>query len=384
MASAKGRVLDIDLDRPAKENWKEVVHEGATPITDLSVAGGKMFTTTLENVASKCSVYKLDGAPLGDIKLPTLGTLSDLDGEEDGTDAFVQFSSFAYPTSILKIATDNTASIWWRMAVPLALDQIDMKQVWYASKDGTKIPMFIVNKKGQAQGNRPTLLSGYGGFNIAMIPHWSSLIGWWVNQGGVFAVPGLRGGGEFGESWHRAGMFEKKQNSFDDFIGAAEYLIQCGVTSRAKLAILGGSNGGLLVGAAMTQRPDLFSAVVCAAPLLDMIRYQRFREAKFWVSEYGSADDPKQFEYLYRYSPYHHVEKGRKYPAVLFVSGDSDTRVDPLHARKMAALMQSAAARGGPILLRYDTLVGLSGGMSVDRQLDLDRDILAFLKSQIG
>lgn len=193
-----------------------------------------MFATTLENVSSHCSVYKLDGTRLGEIKLPALGTLSGLDGEEDGTQAFVEFSSFAYPTSILKIAPDNTAAIWWRMAVPLALDQIQMKQVWYVSKDGTKIPMFIVSKKGQAQGNRPTLLTGYGGFNIPLVPHWSPLVGWWVNQGGVYAVPGLRGGGEFGEAWHRAGMFEKKQNVFDDFIAAAEYLIESGVTSRDK------------------------------------------------------------------------------------------------------------------------------------------------------
>lgn len=244
--------------------------------------------------------------------------------------------------------------------------------------------MFVVARKGQQRRSRPTLLTGYGGFNIALTPRWSVMAAWWVEQGGVFALPALRGGGEFGESWHKAGMLEKKQKVFDDFIAAAEYLIRSGITSKEKLAIFGTSNGGLLVGAAMTQRPDLFRAVVCGAPLLDMIRYQNFKIAKLWVPEYGSSDDPRQFPYILKYSPYQHVEKGVRYPAVLFWTGDNDTRVDPLHARKMAALMQAEAAPGRPILIRYDTLTGHSGGRSVNQQLDFDADLLSFIKSQIG
>lgn len=382
--AAKGRVLDIDLDHPASNHWKEIIHEGAAPLEGISVAANKLFVIMLENVSMRCRAFAPDGTPAGEVKLPAPGDVAQIEGEEDGSEAFLGFNSFAYPDTIFKLSSDNTLAVWWRPNVPLALDQVETKQVWYVSKDGTKVPMFIVAKKGQAQRVRPTLLSGYGGFDIAMIARWSPIVAWWVEQGGVYAQPALRGGSEFGEAWHRAGMFQNKQNVFDDFIAAAEYLINSGITSREKLAIYGVSNGGLLVGAAMTQRPDLFRAVVCGAPLLDMVRYQKFKIANLWISEYGSSDDPKQFPYLYRYSPYHHVEKSVNYPAVLFYSGDSDTRVDPLHARKMTALMQSSAAPGKPILIRYDTLVGHSGGLSVDRLVDLDTDILAFLKSQIG
>jgi prolyl oligopeptidase len=203
-------------------------------------------------------------------------------------------------------------------------------------------------------------------------------------MGGVYAQANLRGGGEFGEEWHKAGMLDKRQNVFDDFIAAAEYLIKEKYTRKEKLAIEGGSNGGLLVGAALTQRPDLFQAVICGAPLLDMVRYDKFKVAKFWVPEYGTADDPKQFQVLYKYSPYHHVEKGVKYPAVLFVTGDADTRVDPLHARKMAAMVQAATASGLPVLLRYDTKAGHSGGLPIDRQIENNADELAFLVWQLG
>ncbi len=379
-----GRVLDIDLDHPARGDWKEIVHEGRAPIAGISIAANKLFVTTVEDVSSRCRALKPDGTPIGDVKLPTLGEMGGVSGQEDGTEAFFAFSSFAYPITIFRLDSRDAATVWFRPSVPLALGQIQVQQVWYSSKDGTKMPMFLVSKKGQPLRNLPTLLSGYGGFDVTLLPAWSPPVADWVERGGVYAQPSLRGGGEFGEAWHRAGMFEKKQNVFDDFITAAEYLVHTGVTSPAKLAIEGVSNGGLLVGVAVTQRPDLFGAVVCGAPLLDMVRYQKFKVAKFWISEYGSSEDAKQFEYLYRYSPYHHVEKGVRYPAVLFWSGDSDTRVDPLHARKMTALMQQEAAPGRAVLLRYDTLAGHSAGMSVDRRIDLDTDVLAFLESQTG
>ncbi len=378
------KIMDVDLDHPARSEWKEVIHEGKAPITSFSVAANKLYVVTLEGVSEHCQAFQMNGHPIGAIELPAVGSVEGIAGDEEGSEAFLQFSSFAYPPTIFRIASNQTASVWWRAAVPVALDQIDVKQVWYASKDGTKIPMFVVSKKGQAEGARPTLLTGYGGFDIAETPRWSPDVAWWVGQGGVFAIPALRGGSEFGEAWHRAGMFENKQNVFDDFLSAAEYLIHSGITSRDQLAIYGTSNGGLLVGAALTQRPDLFRAVVCGAPLLDMVRYQKFKIAKSWVSEYGSSEDPNQLRYILKYSPYQHVEKGVKYPAVMFWTGDSDTRVDPLHARKMTAEMQAEAAPGRIVIIRYDTLTGHSGGRSVDQQLDFDADFLAFMKSQIG
>ncbi|MBV9743469.1 MAG: S9 family peptidase, partial [Acidobacteriia bacterium] len=233
-------------------------------------------------------------------------------------------------------------------------------------------------------GNHPALLTGYGGFDVSELPVASNTALAWLEMGGIYALANLRGGGEFGEKWHEAGKLEKKQNVFDDFIAAAEYLIKEGYTRKEELGILGRSNGGLLVGAALTQRPDLFRAVVCGFPLLDMVRYDRFKVAKFWVPEYGTAQDPKQFPFIYKYSPYQHVEKGARYPAVLVVSGDFDTRVDPLHARKMAALLQASTTSGYPVLLRYDTESGHSAGVPLDRQIDETSDELTFLAWQLG
>jgi prolyl oligopeptidase len=262
---------------------------------------------------------------------------------------------------------------------------VEVTQVWYASKDGTKIPMFLAYKKGlKLDGSHPVLLTGYGGFNVSVTPNYSNRAVVWIDMGGVYAQPNLRGGGEFGEEWHKAGMLDKKQNVFDDFIAAGEYLIREGYTSKEKLAIYGGSNGGLLVGAALTQRPDLFRAVICGAPLLDMLRYDQFKVAKLWVPEYGTAENPEQFKFIYKYSPYQHVDKGTKYPAVMLVTGDADTRVDPLHARKMAALLQASTTSGHPVLLHYDTKAGHSGGLPIDRQIENGADEMAFLASQLG
>jgi prolyl oligopeptidase len=243
------------------------------------------------------------------------------------------------------------------------------------------IPMFVVHRKGmKLDGSHPALLTGYGGFNLSQTPGFSARAAVWVESGGVYALPNLRGGNEFGEAWHKAGMLERKQNVFDDFIGAAEWLVKQGYTSPARLAISGGSNGGLLVGAALTQRPELFAAVVCSYPLLDMVRYHKFLVAGFWVPEYGSADNPDQFNYIYAYSPYHRVQTGTKYPAVLFITGDSDTRVAPLHARKMTALLQASTASNRPVILHYDTKAGHSRGATpIPKQIDDMTDELSFL-----
>jgi prolyl oligopeptidase len=268
---------------------------------------------------------------------------------------------------------------------PVRSEQFEVAQVWYESRDRTRIPMFIAHARGlKLDGSRPTLLTGYGGFNVSMLPSFSPHAVLWMELGGVYALPNLRGGGEFGEEWHRAGMREKKQNVFDDFLAAAEWLIRNGYTNPSRLAISGGSNGGLLVGAALTQRPNLFAAVVCSYPLLDMIRYHRFLVARFWIPEYGSSEDPEQFRYLLAYSPYHQVKAGTRYPAVLFITGDADTRVDPLHARKMAARLQAATASDRPILLRYDTKAGHSGGLPLSKQIEDITDELSFLLWQLG
>lgn len=379
-------IFDVDLKKPSRENWREVVREGKSVITGVSAVGGNLFVEFLENASSRTRVFDASGKFVRDIAFPSIGTASGMRGDWDRDEAFYTFTTFAQPTTIYRyqVATGKQ-EVFARINVPVQSDQIETKQVWYESKDKTKIPMFLVYKKGlKIDGNRPVFLTGYGGFNLSRTPGFSSLAAYWAEMGGVYALPNLRGGGEFGEKWHKAGMLANKQNVFDDFIGAAEWLIKNKYTNPAKLAISGGSNGGLLVGAAMTQRPDLFQAVVCSYPLLDMIRYQDFLIAKFWVPEYGSSENAEQFKYIYAYSPYQHVKKGEKYPAVLFVTGDSDTRVAPLHARKMTALVQASTGSDRPVLLHYNTKAGHSGGLPVSQQIEDQADELSFLFWQLG
>ncbi|MEK6304656.1 MAG: prolyl oligopeptidase family serine peptidase [Acidobacteriota bacterium] len=381
-----GKVLAVDLKKPARENWREVVPQSQFTIDGVSAAGGKLFVNYIENVATKIKVFDPSGKPLGDVKLPGLGTASGMGGEWTKDEAFYTFNSFAQPTIIYRYqVSTGKQEEWARIKVPVASDQIEVKQVWYESKDKTRVPMFVVHKKGlKLDGSRPTLLTAYGGFNVSLTPGFSAIAALWAEMGGVFAQPNLRGGGEFGEKWHKAGMFGNKQNVFDDFIAAAEWLTKNNYTNSSKLAIRGGSNGGLLVGAVMTQRPELYQAVVCAVPLLDMLRYQNFLVARFWVPEYGSAEDAEQFKYIYAYSPYHRVKKGTNYPAVFFTTGDGDTRVAPLHARKMTALMQASTGSNRPILLHYDTKAGHSGGLPVNKQVDDITEELCFLFWQLG
>jgi prolyl oligopeptidase len=379
-------ILDVDLKKPERSSWREVVPEGASVINGLSAVGGKLFVDYLENATSQIRVFDPSGKFVRDITLPAIGTASGMRGDWDRDEGFYTFSSFAQPTTIYRYeVASGKQEVFARINVPVQSDQIEVKQVWYESKDKTKIPMFLVYKKGiKLDGSHPTFLTGYGGFNVSLSPGFSSLAAYWAESGGVYAQPNLRGGGEFGEKWHKAGMLEKKQNVFDDFIGAAEWLFKNKYTSPSKLAISGGSNGGLLVGAAMTQRPELFQAVVCGYPLLDMIRYQSFLVARFWVPEYGSAENAEQFKYIYAYSPYHHVKKGEKYPAVLFVTGDADTRVAPLHARKMTALVQASTGSERPVLLHYNTKAGHSGGLPVSQIIEDQTDELSFLFWQLG
>jgi prolyl oligopeptidase len=380
------RILVVDLKNPARDHWREVIPTSQATIQSFSLVGGNLFVNYLENVVSRVKVFEPDGKHLRDITFPAIGSVGSISGRWNSNEAFFTFSSFHIPTTIYRYdVASGSQDVWARLEVPINSDNFEVKQVWYESKDKTKVPMFIVHAKGlKLNGSNPTLLTGYGGFTVSLTPSFSSLAALWVERGGVYAVPNLRGGGEFGEEWHKAGMLEKKQNVFDDFIAAAEWLSKNGYTNSSKLAIAGGSNGGLLVGAALTQRPDLVQAVVCSYPLLDMVRYHKFLVAKFWVPEYGSSEDPNQFKYIYAYSPYHHVKPGAKYPAVLLISGDSDTRVAPLHARKMAALLQAATGSDKPVLLHYDTKAGHSGGLPVSKQIDDLTDELSFLFWQLG
>lgn len=381
-----GRVLDIDLRHPAQHNWREVVPQSGDVIDDFDADGGELIVKYLHNVSSRIRVFQPDGRAAGEISFPTLGSVSRLSGHWEGREVFFDFSSFHVPPTIYRYDLSHASqSQWARENVPLDSSKFELKQVFYRSKDGTRVPMFLLYQKGlKLDGANPVLMTAYGGFDISMTPQFSPQAVVWVERGGVFALPNLRGGGEFGEPWHRAGMGEKKQNVFDDFFAAAEWLIRNHYTNPSRLAIEGRSNGGLLMGAAMTQRPELYRAIICGYPLLDMLRYQKFLVARFWIPEYGSADDAAQFKYLYAYSPYQHVEKGTKYPAVLFETGDSDTRVAPLHARKMTALMQWASASGYPILLHYDTTEGHSEGRPVSKQVEDDSDELCFLFWQLA
>ena len=382
----KGRLMALNFAKPAPENWREVVPEGQDAIDNVTLAGGKILVTYVKNAASWVKAFQPDGKMAFELSLPALGAVSDLQGRWENHAAYFTYASFAIPSTIYRCdMSSGKQSVWAQVKVPVDGSKFEVSQVWYASKDGTKVPMFLIHAKGiKLDGSNPALLEGYGGFGVNSTPFFDSSAIVWAERGGVYALANLRGGGEFGEAWHKAGMRDKKQNVFDDFIAAAEWLVQNKYTNPSKLSILGGSNGGLLVGAALTQRPELYQAVVCWHPLLDMLRYDQFMEAQFWVSEYGAAKDPEQFKWLYAYSPYQHVTKGVKYPAVLFMSGDGDTRVAPLHARKMAALLQADTGSDRPILLRYELKAGHSGGRSTSQDIGDAVDELSFLFSQLG
>ncbi|HXY48213.1 MAG TPA: prolyl oligopeptidase family serine peptidase [Terriglobales bacterium] len=385
------RVFSADATKAARQNWKEVIPQTDAVLQGVSVFGGMLFAQYEQNASSQLKVFSLDGQQTEDLALPTIGSIFGSGGKWNRNEVFFGFQSFTVPPGIYRYSlADHKSSLWAKVDAPSINPAVyEVQQEWYQSKDGTRVPMFIVHKKGLPKdGHSPTLLTGYGGFNISLTPTFNRSAYIWLEHGGVYAVANLRGGAEFGEDWHRAGMLEKKQNVFDDFVAGAEYLIAQKYTDKDHLAILGGSNGGLLMGAMITQRPDLFRAVVCAVPLLDMLRYQYFQIAKLWVPEYGSAEDAKQFEWLYAYSPYHHVKPGVEYPAILFMTADTDTRVDPMHAKKMAALMQAEARNGTsrerPILLRVETKAGHGAGKPVIKQIEENTDIYSFLFWQLG
>jgi prolyl oligopeptidase len=382
------RVMRVDLANPSLDASREIVPERDARIESASTVGGRIAVNYLENVRSRICIFEADGTPTRELELPGAGTASGLSGRWDRAESFFAFTSFNHAPAIYRydVAT-NDRSVWWQFDAPNAnLEQYETRQVWYASKDGTRIPMYLFHRRGlELDGARPVLLTGYGGFNLSLHAAYSPSALMWAESGGVFAQANLRGGGEFGEQWHQAGRRERKQNVFDDFIAAAEWLIANRYTSASRLAIRGGSNGGLLVGAAMTQRPELFRALICSRPVLDMMRKHLNEVGRINAGEYGSPEDPEQFKYLLAYSPYHNVHKGTRYPSVMFVTGDLDSRVDPMQARKMCATLQWAtASRENPILLHYRTEAGHVPGLPLDASIDEGADILSFLAGELG
>ena len=384
-----GTVSVIDLNNPAFENWNTVVeHEENLVVKGVNYARGIIAVEYLEAAKTKISMFDYSGNSKGDLELPGIGS-GGLTVADDRTEAFLSFSSYNMPRSIYKIdLATNDRELWARPDVPVDPSMIEVKQVWYDSKDGTPVSMFVVHKKGLTlDGNNPTILYGYGGFSSSQTPYFSSTMFPWYENGGVFAIANLRGGGEYGNAWHEAGMLEHKQNVFDDFIAAGEWLIENGYTNTKQLGIAGGSNGGLLTGAVMVQRPDLFSAVITSVPLLDMVRYQNFLMARYWVPEYGTAENPDQFGFLRKYSPYHNVIPGTKYPAVLYTAGENDTRVHPLHARKMAALVQASTASdpvAEPVMLWVDREGGHGQGKPLHLRIRDIADKRIFMMWQLG
>jgi prolyl oligopeptidase len=381
------RLYLVDPERPAREGWREIVppRDGAV-LEGVRVAGDRLALSYLERASSRLRLTDLEGGRLVEVELPTLGSLFGTGAEWDGRELFFGFSSYAVPPSVYRIDLETDArTLWQRIEADVDPDRFEVHQVSVASRDGTPVSMFLVHQRGLAlNGDNPVYLTGYGGFNISMAPAFSRSLLLWLEHGGVLAVPNIRGGGEYGEGWHQGGMLGRKQNSFDDFIAAAEWLIRERYTRPERLAAAGGSNGGLLMGAVLTQRPDLFRAIVIQVPLLDMLRYHRFLIARLWIPEYGSADDPEQFRWLRAYSPYHHVRSGVSYPAVLLATAESDSRVDPLHARKMAARLQASTSSERPILLRLESRAGHGAGKPLSKVLDEMTDTWTFVFSEVG
>jgi len=376
-----GRVVRIDPANPAPANWKSIIAPKTDTIDTVRVAAGKVIATYMKDVASKAYVHNLEGALENEIDLPGLGSASGFAGNMDDTSLFYTFQSFTYPTSIFRYdVAARKSSLFRAPEIPgLDVNQYDTKQVFVTSKDGAKVPMFLVHKKGLAlDGNNPTLMYGYGGFNIATTPGFNSLRIALLEQGFVYASVNMRGGSEYGEAWHDAGTKLKKQNVFDDFIAAAEWLIANKYTSPAKLAAQGGSNGGLLVGAVINQRPELFRAAIPQVGVMDMLRFHKFTIGWNWIADYGSSDNADEFKALYAYSPLHNIKPGGKYPATLITTADHDDRVVPAHSFKYAATLQKHASPDRPALIRIDTKSG-HGASNVTKQIEATADIYAFL-----
>lgn len=398
LGAPRKRLMEIDLANPAKENWKELLaQDPSATLQSVTRLDDKMYANYLRDAHSEITVYSAgDDAALqnlGKVELPGIGTVSGLSKTDDGKLEF-QYTSYNFPHATMRLEPGQTKPVVVAQdSVPFDFENYDVKQEFFRSIDGTRVPMFIVHKKGvELDGKNPTLLYGYGGFDVSLTPGFSKSTAHWLEEGGVYAVATLRGGGEYGQEWHEDGMLSNKQNVFDDFISAGQHLITRGYTSSEKLAVAGGSNGGLLTGAAVTQAPELMKAAIVQVPLLDMLRYDEFGIAKLWRAEYGSSQNETQFQYIQGYSPYHNVESklerlGQPYPATFIMAGEKDSRTDPLHARKMAAELQTAQAGDqaqNPVLLRIEADAGHGAGKPVAKVVEAEADKWIFLEQQLG
>ncbi len=386
----RNKIMKGTYRRPEMKNWKILIDEGKDMVEHMNLVGDKIVLASIHNASGRLSIYSSAGAYLKDIQLPALGSIISyedhvISSELDGHELLFGYYSYFIPPRIYRYDfNSDKLDILDEITSDLDLSLYTVKQVWYPSKDGTEISMFLIHRKDiKLDGNNPTIVNGYGGFASNETPYFSRTRTMLLERGGIFAHTQLRGGSEYGEEWHQAGMLANKQNVFDDFIAAIEYLIDKKYTNPDKVLIEGGSNGGLLVGAVMVQRPDLMKAVVCWRPLLDMLRYHKFLIGELWVPEYGSADNPDQFKFLYDYSPYHHIKAGTAYPAVLFQSADHDTRVDPLHSRKMTAALQAATSSDNPILLRLQRRTGHGRGVPKSIVIDELLDEFCFVFQQL-
>lgn len=373
------RLVAVDRNDPSQTT--EIVPESNATLVDGDLIGGRLVVQYLRDVHADVRLFATDGKPLGAVELPGIGSASGFSGKPEHNETFYTFTNSVTPTSVYRYdLTTGSSELIRKPAIDFDPDKYEVKQVFYASKDGTKIPMTIAHRCDLTlNGDNPTLLYAYGGFNISITPGFSVDYATWMEQGGVVAIANLRGGGEYGEAWHQAGKKENKQNVFDDFIAAAEWLVESKYTSADKLAIRGGSNGGLLVGAVMTQRPELFGACLPAVGVHDMLRFHKFTAGQFWRTEYGSADEPDELPYLLAYSPYHNVKPGTHYPPTMVTTADTDDRVVPMHSFKFAAALQHAQAGDAPILLRVEIKAGHGAGTPVSKRIDQAADMWAFL-----
>lgn len=379
----RGRVIVIDVERPERDQWQEIIPQGEDAVDAVRLVNDHFVVVTTHHAVHRVHLYTLGGEGAGEIELPAPGSIQELSGRQQDDELFLSFQSFLHPPAILRYDFDaGELSPLHQPQVAFDAGACETEQVLYTSAGGARIPMFLIHKKGlEPDGSHPTLLYGYGGFAVSLMPTFAVTWLVWLEQGGVVAIPNLRGGNEYGEAWHRAGMLEKKQNVFDDFIAAAGWLIDNGYTNEGRLAIMGRSNGGLLVAACMIQRPDLFGAVVCGVPVADMLRYHRFTAGRYWIGEYGNAEEnADHFQFLHAYSPLHNVQPGVDYPPILITTADTDDRVVPMHAKKLAATLQAAAPdSANPILLRVETEAGHGLGKPTSKAIEELADILAFL-----
>jgi len=380
------RVIAIDLKKPARENWKEIIPQTENALDGVGIVGNMFVCDYLKDAKTQVRLHTMDGVFVREVEFPGIGTASGFDGKRKDTDTFYSFSGFASPPTTYRYNMITGESKLFRKAdVKFNPDDYETSQIFYTSKDGTKVPMFLCHKKGlKLDGSNPTLLYGYGGFNISITPSFSVTRITWMEMGGVLAVANLRGGGEYGEKWHKAGTKANKQNVFDDFIAAAEWLIENKYTSSKKLAIQGRSNGGLLVGACMTQRPDLYGACLPGVGVMDMLRFHKFTAGRFWTDDYGSADVAVEFPALVKYSPYHNLKGGTQYPATLITTADTDDRVVPGHSFKFAAQLQASQSGTAPTLIRIETSAGHGAGKPTAKIIEESSDELAFLVKSLG